>query len=271
MAKPLTVPTWATNTNFAAGVGVGLPTKNSPGSIAVDGWNYVARPNPTHFNYWQNLVGQWCSWVNTDVLSTDGGFYTMNSPLTLEGQGLTIADFAEFTVTDDSFAYFNGDSIFTATSDSSFVGGSTTTVDGDWLFASTVPVFHNGAVFSVGGLLSTSASVEANFGGPVAWKRVQGSTSGNQSVAQTTRYFVVPSAYGGGNAIVEDGTTIGQAMTFTSFSTGALLLKRANGSTNITDSDGDSITVIAGALGANDHNSVTILWNGTFWEYAGGG
>lgn len=126
MPKPSTVPTWATNTLFSTGAGVGLPTKNSPSSIAADGWNYVFRPNPTHHNHWMNAVGVWLGWVNTDVFSTEGGSYTLLDVLTLTGAGLSLN--LEVTHPAGEQIFENGEFVVTATGEITVQSGGELTL-----------------------------------------------------------------------------------------------------------------------------------------------
>lgn len=72
MAKPATVPTWATGTNYAGGPDIGTPTKVAPsGGRIADGWRRDDVPPAQEQNYFQNGVGQWITWLNglalTDV------------------------------------------------------------------------------------------------------------------------------------------------------------------------------------------------------------
>lgn len=274
--RPSTAPTWATTTNYATSndpAAVGQPTKEDPSSISAQGWDFVQRPRPTYFNFWQNAVGVWLDWAKDNAFAADGGTYTLDDYLALGTHGLTIWDSGELTVTDDSFFYLNGQGSFTPT--------SSVTVDGAWTFEDANPVFHNGATFSTAGQLSTSSDVDTFIGGlldlaasttTVRHRRVVGTASGTQNIAATTRYFVVPSGYSGGNGVLADGTQVGQVMTITSFeASGPLRLKRADGSTDIVDPQGAHFLVIATPLGPNDVDSVTVLWNGTFWEYSSQG
>lgn len=118
MSKPSHVPVWATSSVYATSndpSAVGQPTKNDPSSIAAQGWDYASRPDPTFFNYWQNEVGAWLAWTNTDVFSTEGGTYNLSSVLALGSNGLTIWDAAELTITSDSYFYLNGIGTITGT------------------------------------------------------------------------------------------------------------------------------------------------------------
>jgi|SRR5579859_206913 len=56
--KPISVPDWATTAT-----GIANSTTPSAG-FRGDGWPNGYQPPSQYFNYWQNLVGQWCDWLN---------------------------------------------------------------------------------------------------------------------------------------------------------------------------------------------------------------
>lgn len=127
MLRPSTAPVWATASVYATSndpSAVGEPTKNDPSSISAQGWDYATRPDPTHFNFWQNAVGVWLDWAKDHAFGDDGGSYTLDNYLTLQGNGLTVATSGELTITSDSFFYLNGAGTVTATGSLALVSGA---------------------------------------------------------------------------------------------------------------------------------------------------
>lgn len=60
MAKPTQLPTWATD----------LVNNADPGTVKQAlGWVFREKPASTHFNWWQNLVGQWIEYIQNGVVS----------------------------------------------------------------------------------------------------------------------------------------------------------------------------------------------------------
>lgn len=88
MAKPPSIPTWATDTNYASGPYTGTPTKTEPSGLKkARGWDPGERPGGQSFNWWWNLVGQWCSYLN-DRFDTDGSLaLESGADLVLSGDG----------------------------------------------------------------------------------------------------------------------------------------------------------------------------------------
>ena len=144
MPKPSTVPTWATTTNYATNPDpamVGQPTKVDPGSLTAQGHLHVTRPNPRHMNFWQNAVGVWLGWVNTDVFSTEGGSYTLLDVFALTGGSLALN--LEVTHPLGEQFYENGSMFVTSTGLVTFQSGS----ELDLASGSTIignPVFGGG-------------------------------------------------------------------------------------------------------------------------------
>src|SRR5262245_30241789 len=71
--KPSTIPTWATNTNFAASSQpwASSPTKVQPASgVQAEGHNPEDPTVAQYENWFKNLVGQWCDWVNKISFNT---------------------------------------------------------------------------------------------------------------------------------------------------------------------------------------------------------
>jgi hypothetical protein len=129
MPKPVTVPTWATTTLYATNPDptmVGQPTKADPASIAAEGWKHITRPNPRFLNYWQNEVGSWLSWINTDVFSTEGGSYVLLDAFALSGGSLTLN--LEVTHPAGEQFFENGELVVTATGEITFQSGSELTL-----------------------------------------------------------------------------------------------------------------------------------------------
>lgn len=93
MARPGTVATWATDTNYTGGPAVGTATKVDPTSPKrAQGWQPAEEPGAQHFNWQLNLVGQWLDWLAAGVLDgnwqftgnvTIDGTMTFNSDVTL--------------------------------------------------------------------------------------------------------------------------------------------------------------------------------------------
>lgn len=60
MARPTSLPEWATDTNYTNGPSAGTPTKVAvPSAAAAEGWRPSQKPPAQYQNHWQNLVGQW--------------------------------------------------------------------------------------------------------------------------------------------------------------------------------------------------------------------
>jgi hypothetical protein len=149
MSKPASIPTWSTTTNYSAGThDTGTATKVNPGAVANEGHRRGVAPLSQHQNYWQNLVGAWCTWLNTDVICADGGSFAFAAMFTVTGGELRFNNAATLTVlgtldADDAGAVVNlgGTCTFTATANVAVVSAAA------WEFAN-VPLFSAGATFN---------------------------------------------------------------------------------------------------------------------------
>lgn len=73
MAKPTKVPTWATDADYSNGPEVGTPTKADPGAgVQAEGYIPQTRLAAQVINWWQNLVGQWTSWLDSTFAGGGG-------------------------------------------------------------------------------------------------------------------------------------------------------------------------------------------------------
>lgn len=101
-ARPSTVPTWSTNANYTGGPAVGTPTCVAPsGPAQAEGWEPGQKPGAQNQNWWQNLAGQWLTWLAagnldgnwefTGNVAVDGTF-TGGSTATFTG-AVTASDF----------------------------------------------------------------------------------------------------------------------------------------------------------------------------------
>lgn len=64
-AKPVTVPAWATNTNYSTGEFSGTPTKVAPSAgVRQDGHVPDTAPGAQHENYDRGLIGDWLQYLN---------------------------------------------------------------------------------------------------------------------------------------------------------------------------------------------------------------
>lgn len=104
MAKPASLPEWASDTNFPAGVEpeAGTPTKVAPTSgQETNGWRPDQVPTAQEMNYWQNLVYQWLQYLDgsnfdddveiTGNLQVDGDTIFVGS---LDAQAVSGTDFS---------------------------------------------------------------------------------------------------------------------------------------------------------------------------------
>lgn len=85
MAKPASLPEWASTTNYPAGAEpeAGTATKVAPTSSQEDyGWRPGAKPPAQEMNYWQNLVYQWINYLDASEIDDD---LTVTGNLTVEG------------------------------------------------------------------------------------------------------------------------------------------------------------------------------------------
>lgn len=88
MAKPVQVPTWATDTNYSTGAFSGTPTKTEPSTPKkARGWDPGEKPGAQSLNWWKNLTGAWLDFLNP--LFTSGGGFTAatNEHVTVSGTG----------------------------------------------------------------------------------------------------------------------------------------------------------------------------------------
>lgn len=97
MAKPTKVPTWATDANYSNGPEVGTPTKADPGAgVQAEGYIPKTRLPAQVINWWQNLVGQWTSWLDSTFAGGDGEVLEVPAGLSVPGQfmlkGVTVLD-----------------------------------------------------------------------------------------------------------------------------------------------------------------------------------
>lgn len=69
MTKPISIPTWAIDTNFTNPPQAGTPTKVDPGAAKQDeGFLPTERPPAQHFNWLFNAMGQWIDYLRTLTL-----------------------------------------------------------------------------------------------------------------------------------------------------------------------------------------------------------
>lgn len=88
-AKPVTVPTWATNTNYSTGDYAGGPTKVAPSAgVRQDGHMPDTPPLAEHENYDRNLIGAWLQYLSDGKLSGDHAV--------VDGAMLTLSNGGEF-------------------------------------------------------------------------------------------------------------------------------------------------------------------------------
>lgn len=67
MARPTTLPTWATDANYGTGPFAGQPTKLEPAAgIQLQGFYPEMPGSSRHQNWWQNLVHLWISHFSTE-------------------------------------------------------------------------------------------------------------------------------------------------------------------------------------------------------------
>ena len=65
MAKPASVPTWASETNYAGGSEYNTATKATPSATLIgQGLQASAGINHQHLNWCLNLIGSWLTWVD---------------------------------------------------------------------------------------------------------------------------------------------------------------------------------------------------------------
>lgn len=89
-AKPVTVPTWATNANFSTGDFAGLPTKVAPSAgVRADGHIPETAPGPQHENYDRNLIGEWLTYLSDGALS---GPHSITNTLSVVGLSVAHSD-----------------------------------------------------------------------------------------------------------------------------------------------------------------------------------
>lgn len=82
MAKPTKVPTWATDADYSNGPEVGTPTKADPGAgVQAEGYIPQTRLAAQVINWWQNLVGQWTSWLDSTFAGGGGDPIEFLEPL----------------------------------------------------------------------------------------------------------------------------------------------------------------------------------------------
>src|SRR5690606_7875264 len=87
MAKPTKVPTWATDADYSNGPEVGTPTKADPGAgVQAEGYIPQTRLPAQVINWWQNLVGQWTSWLDSTFAGGDGEVLEIPAGLSVPGQ-----------------------------------------------------------------------------------------------------------------------------------------------------------------------------------------
>lgn len=74
MSKPSDLPVWATDTDYPAGAEIwnGAPNKVEPtGGKQAEGWEPSERPAAEELNWWQNLVYQWCAYIDAGIWDGD--------------------------------------------------------------------------------------------------------------------------------------------------------------------------------------------------------
>lgn len=180
-AKPGSVPTWATDTNFSSGLESGLPTKVAVSSgKRAQGWLPAEEPASTNLNYEQNLLGQWLQYISeghlTGVVTISNGFHY--------GTGDSFAFATPVVTLTDSEGKFI----------SAMVGGSVT------IAGATTPA--NNGVFTVTG--QTATTLTWNNASAVA-EAFTGTWTTN--VAGSLRTF--------GAAIIDGALTGGSTAAFT--------------------------------------------------------
>lgn len=100
--KPSAVPTWASDATYTGGSEAGTNTKVEPASgRKAEGWEPAAKPPAQEFNWWWNLVGLWCQYLNDGALS---GAHSIAGTLGVTGA----ADF-DSTVNIDGALTLNGE------------------------------------------------------------------------------------------------------------------------------------------------------------------
>ncbi len=272
--RPSHVPVWATTTLYATSndpTAVGQPTKNSPASIEAQGWDYATRPDPTHYNYWQNEVGQWCQWVNDTALSTDGGSKTMSDVLELMSQGITFSALASC--------------IISATGGFFIVPGATAQVSGELEIMSAGKLTCNsgstieGEIVLDNGTLNVQVptliqeDVEFDAGARRGNRYDVGAGDANQTInSANTDFFKMPAGVLGAGrlAIMLNGSLEGETARLYNYDqTNALTLKKQDGTTAINDNLGNAIKLIGNPTVPGDHFAVVLVWTGSTWEYAG--
>jgi len=90
MAKPSSVPSWATNTNFAASnqPWASTPTKVQPPSgVQAEGYNPEDPLVAQHENWWKNLAGAWVSFLDPFWDTSDNIVMPANKHITVSGTG----------------------------------------------------------------------------------------------------------------------------------------------------------------------------------------
>jgi hypothetical protein len=88
MARPSSLPVWATNANYVGGPAIGTATCVAPSASAQDeGWEPAQKPGAQNQNWYQNLVYQWVAWLAAGILD---GTWQFTGSVTFD-VGLTIA------------------------------------------------------------------------------------------------------------------------------------------------------------------------------------
>jgi hypothetical protein len=233
----------------------------------------VERPRPTFLNYWQNEVGAWLGWVDTDVFSTEGGNYTLNAPLNFSNQGLGIGAGAELTIASDGFFFLNGPGAVTATGDLTFQSGSFIQMNSGSEIRGEIVLTGGGTTLNVQCTTLFQDDVEYDAGVNRGNRLRIVSTNADQTInAANTDFVEVPAGVFGAprKCILLNGTVIGQTLHVYSYDTGnAFSLVKQDTTTAITDFAGNNVDVIATTPLNGDAPSHTVIWNGTTWRWCG--
>lgn len=211
MPKPTTVPTWATNANYAGGPLAGSPTKTTPASGRIqDGWRPNDVPPAQEQNYFQNWVGQWLTWLNalqlTDTVDPGVQISIAGASHVLAGSTLLLdagAPGGFLIVNAGCLIGVQSDGAIGITGEAGHEGKLTVDAHGQILIR-TGGFFQiqSGGSGQLDGPVTFSNAIDPTGAGKVGARRTVGPTSGTVTLSGSIpdSYFVDPTA---GNVIVK--------------------------------------------------------------------
>lgn len=266
MAKPATVPTWATNTNYVGGPQVGTPTKTTPGGTRLgDGWRKDDVPPAQEQNWFQNWTGQWLTWVNSLALVDSGAGVQIQISGTshvIAGTNLILDSTAFLIAASGSLIGVQAGGILGVSGIENIDTGGSLLVKSGAFFQ-----MQGGSSGDLQGPLTFSNTISPTGSGKILRRRSVGPTSGTVTVVGATVADVIVVDPTAGNVIIK----IDPAGTTALFPSVKITLVGASNTTNTVDVQTPSgVSLLLGLTMQNSGTNIRaaeFMFNSTTGDY----